>query len=170
MTNYVSKNPRGALLNYRDLDIGVMTGTGKNAYNSAKVYGEKYFMGNFARLVKVKTNVDPGNFFRNEQSIHMTQMLQSVEDFWRRNLTSELKKFKDLEATLQEKERQVDKSFHLEEKLRRSIEGEGVSNMHAVREEEVESCLVDMNGAAQRMGTTCWNCQSRPATMLWLAC
>ncbi|GJZ82030.1 hypothetical protein Tco_0647024 [Tanacetum coccineum] len=38
---------------------------------------------------------------------HMTQMLQSVEDFWRRHLTSELKKFKDLEATLQEKERQV---------------------------------------------------------------
>ncbi|PWA44110.1 berberine/berberine-like, FAD-binding, type 2 [Artemisia annua] len=69
MTNYVSKNPRGAFLNYRDLDIGVMTGTGKNAYNSAEVYGEKYFMGNFARLVKVKTNVDPDNFFRNEQSI-----------------------------------------------------------------------------------------------------
>lgn len=69
MTNYVSKNPRGAFLNYRDLDIGVMTGTGKNAYNSAKVYGEKYFMGNFARLVKVKTNIDPDNFFRNEQSI-----------------------------------------------------------------------------------------------------
>ena len=63
MTNYVSKNPRGAFLNYRDLDIEVMTGTGKNAYNSAKVYGEKYFMGNFARLVKVKTNVDPDNFF-----------------------------------------------------------------------------------------------------------
>ncbi|PWA78339.1 Berberine/berberine-like protein [Artemisia annua] len=40
MTNYVSKNPRGAFLNYRDLDIGVMTGTDKNAYNSAKVYGK----------------------------------------------------------------------------------------------------------------------------------
>ena len=75
----------------------------------------------------------------------MTQMLQSVEDFWRRNLTGELKKYKDLEATLQEKERQVgtfrrlyyfykDKAFHLEEKLRRSIEGERVSNMNAVRE------------------------------------
>ncbi|PWA65388.1 hypothetical protein CTI12_AA336510 [Artemisia annua] len=56
-----------------------------------------------------------------------------------------------------------DKSFHLEENLRCSIEGERVSNMNAVREEEVESCLVDMNDAAQRMGTTCWNCQSRPA-------
>nr|XP_043612998.1 berberine bridge enzyme-like 21 [Erigeron canadensis] len=69
MTNYVSKNPRGAFLNYRDLDIGVMKGTGKSGYNSGKVYGEKYFMGNFDRLVKVKTVVDPDNFFRNEQSI-----------------------------------------------------------------------------------------------------
>ncbi|XP_024964963.1 berberine bridge enzyme-like 21 [Cynara cardunculus var. scolymus] len=69
MTNYVSKNPRGAFLNYRDLDIGVMTGSGRNGYNSGKVYGEKYFMGNFMRLVKVKTAVDPDNFFRNEQSI-----------------------------------------------------------------------------------------------------
>ncbi|KAI3733882.1 hypothetical protein L6452_13340 [Arctium lappa] len=69
MTNYVSKNPRGAFLNYRDLDIGVMTGTGKNGYDSGKVYGEKYFMGNFMRLVKVKTAFDPDNFFRNEQSI-----------------------------------------------------------------------------------------------------
>ncbi|KAL8193199.1 hypothetical protein R6Q57_027103 [Mikania cordata] len=32
LTNYVSKNPRGAFLNYQDLDIGVMAGTGKNAY------------------------------------------------------------------------------------------------------------------------------------------
>ncbi|GKC99553.1 zinc finger, RING/FYVE/PHD-type containing protein [Tanacetum coccineum] len=104
---------------------------------------------------------------------HMTQMLQSVEDFWRRHLTSELKKFKDLEATLQEKERQVvkfrdlyhdyeSKAFDLEETLRRSMEGERVT----VREEEVESCLVDEH----RMDTTCWNCQSRPATMLWLPC
>lgn len=69
MTKYVSKNPRGAFLNYRDLDIGVMVGTGKSGYNSGKVYGEKYFMGNFKRLVTVKTAVDPDNFFRNEQSI-----------------------------------------------------------------------------------------------------
>ena len=32
-------------------------------------YGIKYFNGNFDRLVKIKTKVDPGNFFRNEQSI-----------------------------------------------------------------------------------------------------
>jgi hypothetical protein len=69
MTPFVSKNPRGAFLNYRDLDIGVMTGDGKNSYSEGEVYGEKYFMGNFERLVKIKTAVDPDNFFRNEQSI-----------------------------------------------------------------------------------------------------
>ncbi|KAI8524581.1 hypothetical protein RHMOL_Rhmol13G0160300 [Rhododendron molle] len=68
MTPFVSKSPRGAYLNYRDLDIGT-SANGKNSYEEGKVYGEKYFMGNYARLVKVKTMVDPGNFFRNEQSI-----------------------------------------------------------------------------------------------------
>ncbi|KAI7736886.1 hypothetical protein M8C21_033387 [Ambrosia artemisiifolia] len=66
MTPFVSKNPRGAYLNYRDLDIGVMSG---DSYSDGKVYGEKYFMGNFERLVKIKTAVDPDNVFRNEQSI-----------------------------------------------------------------------------------------------------
>ncbi|CAI9093935.1 OLC1v1029548C1 [Oldenlandia corymbosa var. corymbosa] len=68
MTPYVSSNPRQAFLNYRDLDIG-QNANGKNSYKQGKVYGEKYFKGNFDRLVKVKTAVDPGNFFRNEQSI-----------------------------------------------------------------------------------------------------
>ncbi|CAN1226575.1 Tetrahydroberberine oxidase [Linum grandiflorum] len=68
MTPFVSKNPRGAYLNYRDLDIG--TGRpGKDSYAEGKVYGEKYFGVNFERLVKVKTAVDPSNFFWNEQSI-----------------------------------------------------------------------------------------------------
>jgi len=69
MTPFVSKDPRGAYLNYRDLDIGVVSGDRKNSYNEGVVYGEKYFMGNFERLVKIKTVVDPENFFRNEQSI-----------------------------------------------------------------------------------------------------
>ena len=66
MTPYVSKNPREAFLNYRDLDIGTSS---NGNYEEAKVYGIKYFKGNFDRLVRVKTNVDPDNFFRNEQSI-----------------------------------------------------------------------------------------------------
>ncbi|XP_031283880.1 berberine bridge enzyme-like 21 [Pistacia vera] len=68
MTPFVSKNPRGAYLNYRDLDIG-MNHNGKDSYEEGKVYGAKYFNGNFDRLVKVKTMVDPENFFRTEQSI-----------------------------------------------------------------------------------------------------
>ncbi|XAR50783.1 Tetrahydroberberine oxidase [Bertholletia excelsa] len=68
MTPFVSKSPRSAFLNYRDLDIGI-THNGKGSYSEAKVYGVKYFKGNFDRLVKVKTRVDPDNFFRNEQSI-----------------------------------------------------------------------------------------------------
>lgn len=66
MTPFVSKSPRGSFLNYRDVDIGV---TKTWSYDEGKVYGTKYFMNNFDRLVKVKTAVDPTNFFRNEQSI-----------------------------------------------------------------------------------------------------
>ncbi|KAI3827505.1 hypothetical protein L1987_01582 [Smallanthus sonchifolius] len=52
-----------------DLDIGV-TRNGKNSFLEGTVYGVKYFKeANFRRLVKVKTMVDPDNFFRNEQSI-----------------------------------------------------------------------------------------------------
>ncbi|XP_038685566.1 berberine bridge enzyme-like 19 [Tripterygium wilfordii] len=68
MTPFVSKNPRSAFLNYRDLDIGVMP-NGTNDYKAGSVYGIKYFNDNYDRLVKVKTAVDPQNFFRNEQSI-----------------------------------------------------------------------------------------------------
>ncbi|XP_010434267.1 PREDICTED: reticuline oxidase-like protein [Camelina sativa] len=68
MTEFVSKNPRNAYLNYRDVDIGV-NDHGKNSYKEGEVYGRKYFGENFDRLVKIKTEVDPENFFRNEQSI-----------------------------------------------------------------------------------------------------
>jgi FAD/FMN-containing dehydrogenase len=68
MTPFVSKNPRSAFLNYRDLDIGV-NHFGKNSLEEGEVYGVKYFNDNYDRLVKVKTAVDPQNFFRNEQSI-----------------------------------------------------------------------------------------------------
>ncbi|XP_023752536.2 berberine bridge enzyme-like 8 [Lactuca sativa] len=69
MTPFVSKNPRAAFLNYRDLDIGVNS-HGKNAYAEGMIYGHKYFKEtNYNRLTMVKTSVDPNNFFRNEQSI-----------------------------------------------------------------------------------------------------
>ncbi|XP_057431435.1 berberine bridge enzyme-like 21 [Lotus japonicus] len=67
MTPFVSKT-RSAYLNYRDLDIGV-NNFDQRSYQEGEVYGTKYFGNNFERLVKVKTAVDPVNFFRNEQSI-----------------------------------------------------------------------------------------------------
>ncbi|WCJ24352.1 FAD-binding Berberine family protein [Euphorbia peplus] len=72
MTPYVSKNPRSAYLNYRDLDIGVNS-WGPNSFQEGSIYGVKYFGANFQRLVKIKTKVDPTNFFRNEQSIPPTK-------------------------------------------------------------------------------------------------
>ncbi|KAI3971706.1 hypothetical protein MKW92_005277 [Papaver armeniacum] len=69
MTPYVSKSPREAYVNYRDLDLGPTSKNGTTSYSQAKVWGTKYFKGNYDRLVYVKTKVDPDNFFRNEQSI-----------------------------------------------------------------------------------------------------
>ncbi|GAB4840735.1 hypothetical protein Ancab_021498 [Ancistrocladus abbreviatus] len=68
MTPFVSKNPREAFLNYRDLDLGINY-QGKKSYYEGMKYGIKYFKNNFYRLVKIKTKVDPHNLFRNEQSI-----------------------------------------------------------------------------------------------------
>lgn len=68
MAPYVSKSPRSAYINYRDLDIGVNK-EGNTSYAQASIWGLKYFKNNFNRLVQVKTKVDPENFFRNEQSI-----------------------------------------------------------------------------------------------------
>ncbi|XP_062093569.1 cannabidiolic acid synthase-like [Humulus lupulus] len=69
MAPYVSKNPREAYLNYRDLDIGRNNYNGSTTYAQASIWGSKYYKDNFKRLVYVKTMVDPSNFFRNEQSI-----------------------------------------------------------------------------------------------------
>ncbi|XP_068654631.1 berberine bridge enzyme-like 24 [Aristolochia californica] len=73
MTPYVSKSPRGAYINYRDLDLGV---NGKKpSYIESSAWGFKYFKGNFRRLALVKGRVDKDNFFRNEQSIPPLQTL-----------------------------------------------------------------------------------------------
>ncbi|KAH7651457.1 Tetrahydroberberine oxidase protein [Dioscorea alata] len=68
MTPYVSKNPRRAYANYRDLNLGMNEGR-NTSYSMAEVWGHKYFKDNFLRLALVKGQVDPDNFFYNEQSI-----------------------------------------------------------------------------------------------------
>ncbi|XP_037439742.1 berberine bridge enzyme-like 18 [Triticum dicoccoides] len=71
MAPFVSKNPRAAYVNYRDLDIGMNTVVGGvTSYQSGKVWGERYFgPANFRRLAEVKRRVDAGDYFRHEQSV-----------------------------------------------------------------------------------------------------
>ncbi|GAB2259686.1 hypothetical protein Droror1_Dr00010541 [Drosera rotundifolia] len=81
MTPYVSSSPRTAHVNYIDLDLGVMDWSNitdfDNAVEEARVWGEKYFLGNYDRLVRAKTLIDPYNVFRHEQSIPpMSTVLQ----------------------------------------------------------------------------------------------
>jgi hypothetical protein len=66
----VSSNPRQAYVNYMDLDLGQNVVVGNiTSYESAKVWGEKYYNDNFKRLAFAKGKVDPNDYFRNEQSI-----------------------------------------------------------------------------------------------------
>ncbi|WMV17936.1 hypothetical protein MTR67_011321 [Solanum verrucosum] len=67
MKPFVSHFPRNGYLNYRDLDFG--KNDGEYRYSNSRVWGEKYFDANFERLAKVKSKVDPSNFFRFQQSI-----------------------------------------------------------------------------------------------------
>ncbi|XP_047963989.1 berberine bridge enzyme-like 15 [Salvia hispanica] len=67
MASYASTFPREAYVNYRDLDLGM--NKNRSSFIQANSWGTRYFKDNFNRLVKVKTKVDPGNFFRHEQSI-----------------------------------------------------------------------------------------------------
>ncbi|KAL1833436.1 hypothetical protein ACET3Z_003087 [Daucus carota] len=64
-TPYVTKNPRTSYVNYRDADLG----TGSKTYQEASIWGRKYYKNNFDRLVKIKSVVDPQNFFNHKQSI-----------------------------------------------------------------------------------------------------
>ncbi|KAK3121074.1 hypothetical protein QOZ80_8BG0645640 [Eleusine coracana subsp. coracana] len=82
MGPYVSNSPRAAYINYMDLDLGTNNwssswiddgGDGDSSPNpeveAARVWGERYFLGNYDRLVRAKTLIDPDNVFRNAQSI-----------------------------------------------------------------------------------------------------
>ncbi|CAL5048197.1 unnamed protein product [Urochloa decumbens] len=70
MAPHVSKDPREAYFNYRDLDLGRNVVVGNvSSYEAGKVWGEKYFKGNYKRLALAKGRIDPDDYFRNEQSI-----------------------------------------------------------------------------------------------------
>ncbi|EMS61335.1 Reticuline oxidase [Triticum urartu] len=72
MAHHVTKHPREAYVNFRDLDIGqnaLEEEDGLGAAENARFWGQRYFLGNYEKLAKVKAAVDPTNFFRNEQSI-----------------------------------------------------------------------------------------------------
>ncbi|MBA0801641.1 hypothetical protein Gohar_011994 [Gossypium harknessii] len=71
MTSFVSKSPREAYVNYRDLDIGVNDKDETN-YEQSSIWGFKYYKKNFEKLVKVKSLIDPQNFFKHQQSIPST--------------------------------------------------------------------------------------------------
>ncbi|KAK9099408.1 hypothetical protein Syun_026453 [Stephania yunnanensis] len=72
MTPYVSKSPRTAFLNYKDLDLGRVRINGGATFVDPRIWGRMYFKNNFLRLVKTKSNVDPENFFGGEQTIPPT--------------------------------------------------------------------------------------------------
>ena len=69
MTPFVSKSPRRAYLNYKDIELGRNNENGNTSFLEASVWGESYFKNNFKRLALIKGRVDPNNFFRDEQSI-----------------------------------------------------------------------------------------------------
>jgi hypothetical protein len=71
MAPHVSKNPREAYVNYKDLSLGenVVGGGNVTSFEAGRVWGEKYYKGNFRRLAMAKAQIDPNDYFRNEQSI-----------------------------------------------------------------------------------------------------
>lgn len=77
MAPFVSSNPRAAYINYLDLDLGGMKyiasdSRGRVSYDvvqEGRVWGEKYFLNNYERLVKAKTIIDPCNLFHYPQGI-----------------------------------------------------------------------------------------------------
>lgn len=74
MGQFVSEGPRAAYVNYLDLDLGtVWLANASEGYSdavaAARTWGERYFLGNYDRLVRAKTAIDPFNVFSNDQSI-----------------------------------------------------------------------------------------------------
>ncbi|KAJ4843715.1 hypothetical protein Tsubulata_024562 [Turnera subulata] len=56
LTPYVSKNPREAYVNYRDLDLGTNNQGRRTSYRQARLWGLKYFKNNFDRYMRTRNN------------------------------------------------------------------------------------------------------------------
>ncbi|KAK1417414.1 hypothetical protein QVD17_26541 [Tagetes erecta] len=82
MGQYVSMSPRQAYVNYRDLDIGMNGDDDDTSFvKAASSWGTRYFKDNFNRLVKIKTEFDPDNFFKHEQSIPVLPLKSKTHRF-----------------------------------------------------------------------------------------
>ncbi|KAJ0881947.1 putative berberine/berberine [Helianthus annuus] len=80
MGEYVSVSPRQAYVNYRDLDLGMNDKNGDDtSVVNATSWGTRYFKDNFNRLVKIKTEFDPDNFFKHEQSIPVLPLKKTLK-------------------------------------------------------------------------------------------
>ncbi|KAJ0770285.1 putative tetrahydroberberine oxidase [Helianthus annuus] len=80
MAQYVSMFPREAYVNYRDLDLGMNDKNGDDtSFVKASSWGTRYFKENFNRLVKIKTEFDPDNFFKHEQSIPVLPLKSELQ-------------------------------------------------------------------------------------------
>ncbi|XP_056175565.1 berberine bridge enzyme-like 26 [Syzygium oleosum] len=62
MAQYVSKSPREAYINYRDLDIGTNNVKGDTSYKQASAWGKKYFKNNFDRPPVMNLGSSPPRF------------------------------------------------------------------------------------------------------------
>ncbi|KAH7835285.1 hypothetical protein Vadar_024694 [Vaccinium darrowii] len=82
MAPFVSWGPRAAYINYMDLDLGVIdsVSTDNDEVEMARVWGEKYFLENYDRLVRAKTLIDPDNVFRHQQGIPPAATTPKAED------------------------------------------------------------------------------------------
>lgn len=107
-------------------------------------------------------------------------MLQSIEYFWRKTVTGEFEKRKEMERRLKDKEEQVELLrklyLHYEEKtfcLENNIgQPRFVGEPSRVApQEDAHSCFVDPNrGQRTVVDIKCRKCNSRRACMLWLPC
>ncbi|KAK9081658.1 hypothetical protein Syun_031672 [Stephania yunnanensis] len=69
----VDGNPRVSYVNHVDFDLGEIDwrneSSASNAIEISRKWGEKYFLSNYDRLVRAKTDIDPNNVFQHPQSI-----------------------------------------------------------------------------------------------------